>query len=128
MGRIKVVLVVALGMLAGCSKPLSAMDACRKLEQAGVAAGCREDKPEGLGASAIEKATFDLPSVPGKGGQVLRFGSDEAFRTTSAGFEKLALFAGPHRYGSPGTRIFVQFNNGASLEVGKKARSVIEGL
>ena len=104
------------------------MDACKKLEAAGVAANCREDLPGGLGAAAVEKALFDLPSVPGKGGQVLRFEKEAYYEQTVDAFAAAALLAGPHRYGSKSKLIFVQMNDGAPLEVGKKAKEVVEGL
>jgi hypothetical protein len=120
--------LTALGLLLGCSKPPSALDVCHQLETAGVAAGCKEDKPGGLGAAAVEAAAFDLPSVPGKSGQVLRFDRDEFFSATEDAFGKAAILAGPHRYGSKKARIFVQMNEGASLEVGKRTKAVVDAL
>jgi len=127
----RIVIVCTVLSLSGCgllgSKP-TAMDVCKKLEASKVASGCREDKPMGVGAAAVEKAAFDLPSVPGKGGQVLRFDKAETYRTTVETFEKTAFLAGPHRYGNEGKLIFVQFNDGASLEVGKQTKPIVEGL
>lgn len=127
----RIVIVCTWLSLSGCgllgSKP-SAMDVCKKLEVAKVASGCREDKPIGVGAAAAEKVAFDLPSVPGKGGQVLRFDKPETYKQTADTFEKTALLAGPHRYGNEGKLIFVQFNDGASLDIGKQAKAIVEGL
>jgi hypothetical protein len=115
-------------VFTGCSKPPSAMGACQKLQSEGVASGCREDKPGGPGAAATEEVVFDLPSLPGKTGQVMLFPTDEAYNAAVKAFEAAAFFAGPHRYGSAKTHIFVQMDPRASLEVGKKAKAVIEGL
>lgn len=125
------VLVYTALSVSGCGlfgSEISAMDVCRKLEAAKVASGCREDKPVGMGAAAVDKAAFDLPSVQGKGGQVLRFDTADAYKQTRDAFEKTAILAGPHRYGSESKRILVQFNDGASLDVGKQAKAIVEGL
>jgi hypothetical protein len=122
-----VTFVGAIG-LVGCSKPVTSMDVCGKLVQAGVAASCREKKPEGLGAAAVEAADFDLPSVAGKTGQVLRFEKAVYYQNTYDAFAAAALLAGPHRYGSEKRLIFVQMNSGASLEDGKRAKGVIDSL
>lgn len=121
-------LLAGLLVLAGCSKPTTAMDVCHKLEAAGVAKNCHEGKPGGLAAAAVEDAEFDLVSVPGKGGGVYRFDRDDFYESTVTSFGAAAMLAGPHRYGSKTARIFVQMNDGASLEVGKKAKAVVDGL
>jgi hypothetical protein len=113
------------GLLGG--KP-TAMSVCKKLEEAKVASGCKEDKPGGLGATAVEKAVFDLPSVPGKTGQVLRFEKAEHYKQTEDGYSKAALLAGPHRYGNEGKLIYLQMNEGASLDVGKKVKAIVAEL
>lgn len=100
----------------------------RQLVAQGAAANCRESKPEGLGAAAVEKVDFDLPSVAGKTGAVFRFEKDETFDQTVANFEKAAVLAGPHRYGSKKGLIFVQANSGLSLEEGKKLKAVVDAL
>lgn len=112
----------------GCSKPTSAADACAALVKAGVASGCQVGKPEGLGANAREKVVFDLPSVPGKTGQVLTFADDAAYDECVADFDKAKVLAGPHRYGNRARHVFVQFNDGASMDTGAKARAAIEAL
>jgi hypothetical protein len=125
--KIAGVVVVALFEF-GCSKSVTAMDVCRTLEKDGVAANCREDKPGGLGAAAIENAQFDLPSVPGKTGQVMRFDRSDAFEATETLFVKAAMLAGPHRYGNKQKMIFVQINQGLSLELGKAAKATVDKL
>jgi hypothetical protein len=122
------VIVFGAVSLLGCNKSVTSMDVCGKLVQAGVAAACREKKPEGLGAAAIEAADFDLPSVPGKTGQILRFEKSDYYQKTYDAFAAAALLAGPHRYGSEKKLIFVQMNSGASLEDGKRAKAVIDSL
>lgn len=117
---------LVLGM--GCSKKPDALTVCQQLEAGGVATNCRKGTPEGLGIAAIEKAEFDLPSVPAKGGMVLRFEDDEKYDKTVSAFSGAAVLAGPHRYGSRTTRIFVQMNSGAPAEVGAKAKAVVDAL
>lgn len=112
----------------GCSKAVTAADACKKLEAAGVAANCHEEKPEMFAARAKQKYAFDLPSVPGKTGQVLSFADSDAYSATAKAFESAAMLAGPHRYGSEKALIFVQMNTGASLDTGKKAKAVVDAL
>lgn len=114
-------------LLLGCGKP-SAMDVCKKLEAAGVAANCRVDQPNGLGAGAAEKVAFDLPSVPTKGGAVMRFEREEVYTSTESAFTAAAALAGPHRYGSKKALIFVQMNDKAPADVGQKAKAVVDGL
>ena len=120
-----IVSVSGCGLLS--SKP-TAMDVCKKLEAEKIAAGCREDKPVGVGAAAVEKAAFDLPSVPGKTGQVLRYDKSETYKQAVDVFEKGAMLAGPHRYGNESKLIFVQMNDGASLELGKQTKAIVAGL
>lgn len=114
--------------VAACGKGPTAMDVCHRLESAGVAANCRGGTPNGLGAAAVEDAEFDLSSVPEHGGAVLRFDTDEAYDRTVDSFSKAAALAGPHRYGSRKTRIFVQMNEGASSAVGAQAKAVVDAL
>lgn len=126
---IRIVLPLALLLLLpACAKRPTAMEACKKLEATGAAASCREDKPGGLGAAAVEKAVFDLPGAAGKTGQVLRFDKDDAYAATEASFTGAALLAGPHRYGSKKALIFVQANESASLEDGKKLKAAVDAL
>lgn len=106
----------------------SALDVCRKLETAGIAKNCKESKPGGLGAAASDQAVFDLVNTPDKTGQVLRFETASAYDQVVKQYEEMALIAGPHRYGSPSARIFVQMNEEASLEDGKKAKAVVSAL
>jgi hypothetical protein len=104
------------------------MSVCQQLESAGVASNCRNATPGGLGAAAAEEAAFDLPSVSDHGGQVLRFDTDDAYDRTVDSFSKAAILSGPHRYGSRKARIFVQMNEGASPEIGAKAKAIVDGL
>ena len=69
-----------------------------------------------------------MPSVPGHGGAVMAFEKSEDYDATVQAFAAAAVMAGPHRYGNPKARIFVQFNEGASPDVGDKAKAVIAGL
>ena len=123
-----VVVVLAAILVTGCAKKPTAMAVCAQLVDAGIASGCKEEKPGGMGAAAIERATFDLPSVKGKTGQVLRFEKAEYYTNTVDGFQRAATFAGPHRYGSEKALIFVQMNDGASLDVGKKTKAIVDAL
>ncbi|HEX7601640.1 MAG TPA: hypothetical protein VF316_08550 [Polyangiaceae bacterium] len=43
-------------------------------------------------------------------------------------YEAAAILAGPHRYGSAKALIFVQLSDKASLDVGKKARGIVDAL
>ena len=124
----KIVVVALFVGLAGCSKKPSASEVCSKLEAEGVAAGCHEEKPLGLGAAAAERFDFSLPSVPGKSGSVYTFAKQDTFKTTVDSYERAALLAGPHRYGSEKALVFVQVNSGASLETGKKIKGIVEAL
>jgi hypothetical protein len=114
--------------LVGCSRSVSALDVCHRLEAEGVARNCREDKPGGLASAAVEAAWFDLPSVKGKTGVVYRFDRADAYENTVAAFVAVAMLAGPHRYGSAKAQIFVQMNEGAPLYVGREAKAVVDGL
>lgn len=122
--------IVLLALLAGCATKPSAADVCKKLEGAGVAAAgsCKQDKPIALAARAKEKFVFDLAGVPGKTGQVLSHASAEDYKATVDGFTAAAALAGPHRYGSEKALVFVQLNDKASLDVGNKAKGVVDAL
>jgi hypothetical protein len=116
--------------VGGCGAKPNPVDVCKSLEAAGVAkAGtCKEDKPGMISARAQEMQSFELANVPGEGGQVLSFANADAYTATTTAFEKAAMLAGPHRYGSAKALIFVQMNAGASLEDGKKAKAVVDAL
>ncbi len=107
--------------------PLSAMDACKKLEAAGVAAQCKADKPTGLGIHASEAVAFELPALPNHGGAIFRFDSADDYDKTVKMFAAASL-AGPHRYGNRDRLIFTQFNSEASADVGAKAKAAIDAL
>jgi hypothetical protein len=125
MKKIAAVLVL---LSASCARQPSAAEVCAKLEAAGIARGCHEVKPGGISAGARERVDFDLVSVPGKGAGVMSYDSPEAYEACVKAHEAAAIIVGPHRYGSAKARIFVQMNEGASLEVGKKTRAIVEGL
>lgn len=114
--------------VGGCSKQPTARDICSKLETAGFGKACREVKPEKLSARAAERYDFDLVSVPGKGAAVMSFAKEDDYEATVKMYEAAALFAGPHRYGSPKALVFVQASNELSLEDGKKLKAFVEGL
>jgi|SRR6185436_12141694 len=121
--------VLALLFAASCSKDApTAMGVCQKIEAAGVAKNCKESKPGGLGAAAIERADFDLPSVAGKTGSVLRFDRESTYTSTEEAYAKAAMLAGPHRYGSKKSLIFVQMNEGLGLPEGKKVKELVDSL
>jgi hypothetical protein len=126
LGRMGKLFAVWIVLVAACSPKPTAADVCKKIEASGLASGCKEEKPGGLGASATERYVFDLPSVPGKGGQVLRFDREESF--SSSAFTNAAALTGPHRYGSKKALVFVQANDGLSLEDGKKLKAIVDGL
>ncbi|XXY23346.1 hypothetical protein WME88_27420 [Sorangium sp. So ce216] len=113
---------------SACSKPPTAAEACAKLEAGGIAKNCAEVKPRALTARASQNFNFDLVEVPGKTGQVMSFAAEDDYNATVEGFKTMAILAGPHRYGNPKARIFVQMNEGASLEAGKRAQSIVESL
>jgi hypothetical protein len=111
-----------------CSKPPTPMSVCQSLTNSGIAAACHEEQPKGLGARANAEAVFDLPSVPGHGGGVYSFASDEDYKATVDAFAAMATLAGAHRYGNPSRRIFVQLNESAPLDVGKKTKALVDSL
>lgn len=118
--------VVAISACHGSTPAPS--DVCSKLAAAGVAANCRRETPKMINARAADDYEFDLPSVPGHGGAVLSFAKDDDYTATVAAYEAMAMLAGPHRYGNPKARIFVQFNEGAPPDVGDKAKAIVAGL
>lgn len=126
-------LVLSLAVLSCNRAPSgpSAGDVCHQLEAAGVAAKCQVASRGDAGLlaqAASEIVEFDLPSVPGKRGTVLRFADAASYEQTVKGYEAAAILAGPHRYGSSRARIFVQMNSAASNEVGAKASAVVSAL
>jgi hypothetical protein len=128
MGAMKTLFALALVVAAGCSKPVTSAAVCQQLVTAGVASNCRASTPKGLGARASEATEFDLPSVPGHGGQVFGFQKADDFDATSKSFESASVLAGPWRFGNAKALIFVQMNDGAKPDVGAKAKAVVDGL
>ncbi len=121
--------LLATVLLVGCGGGgVTAEAACKKIEAAGIAKGCKEVKPEGLNARAASKWDGELVAVPGKMVGAMSFTDDEGFQATTKAFEGAAMLAGPHRYGNAKARIFVQANSGLSLEEGKKLKALVEGL
>lgn len=121
-------LLVSSLFLVACSNKPSAPSVCQKLVETGVAANCRAGQPTGLGAAAVESAEFDLPSVPGHGGAVFRFDAEAPYDSTVAAFAKAAVLAGPHRYGSKRSLIFVQANEKLSADNGAKMKAAVDAL
>lgn len=115
-------------LLWGCTPKVTAASTCAKLEAAGVAKNCQPKPPGGLGAAAKEAVDFELPSVPGKGGQALAFESEDAYKGAVKTFEAASFLAGPHRYGNDKARIFVQLTESTPADVGAKAKAVVDGL
>ncbi|MDC3985790.1 hypothetical protein [Polyangium jinanense] len=125
--RILSTIVLPLLLLSACTKP-TAKEAADKLVAAGVLANCTQEPPRGLNARASEYWKCELPSVPGEGAGVMTFADDDAYQTTIKAFDGAAVLAGPHRYGNARARVFVQMNQGASLEVGNKAKAIVDSL
>lgn len=122
---------VCLVLLAfsNCSKkPLTPLEFCALLAKDGLAAGCRETKPRGLAANARRAAEFDLPSVPGKTGAIWWFETAEALEATVQSYDAARVLAGPHRYANRGQRLFVQINDGLSMDDGDRVKKLLEGL
>jgi hypothetical protein len=116
-------------VLVSCSKKApTAMEACQKLVEAGVAANCHDHKPGGLAANARRGAEFDLPSVPGKTGAVWTFDEEAAFDSTVQSYDNAKVMSGPHRYGNRKAMVFTQMNSGLSMELGDKAKAAIADL
>lgn len=116
-------------LASACSKTTpSTATVCGKLVAAGVAANCHPQTPKVINALAREQTEFDLPSVPGHGGAVLGFDKDSDYDGTVKAYEAAAALAGPYRFGNATARVFVQMNDGASPDIGEKARAVVAGL
>jgi len=120
----------ALAFCSACNKDTgpSAMQVCKKIVKAGVGENCKAKKPHGLGSAATDAVWFDLKSVPGKTGQVLKFRKAADLEATEKAFDAAAILAGPHRYSSKPALIFVQMNVGASKEDGAKAEELLNKL
>ncbi len=114
-------------ILLGCAQKPSASAVCKKIESSGIGKGCTQVKPDKINARAKTKFDFDLVGVPGEKGAVLDFESDADYSATVEAYAAAAMLAGPHRYGNPSTRIFVQLNSGASLEDGNTVKAIVGG-
>lgn len=126
--RATMLLMLMLAPTVGCASPPTAAEVCRKLENAGVAKGCKQNVPSAMNARAKEEYVFDLVVPKGKTGHVLSFEKGDDYDATVKAYEAMAILAGSHRYGSSKTRIFVQLNSEASLDIGKKAKAVVDEL
>ena len=100
-----------------------AMDVCTKLEAAGLAAKCSS------GTGPGERARFDLPSLPGKSGLVVRLADPLTFSKYVAGVAAQPQ-ASPLRpyYGSPSARIVVHLTSGVTPEVEEKMKVLVDAL
>jgi hypothetical protein len=101
----------------------AAIDVCHKLEAAGIAAACQ--RGDGTGDSA----RFDLTSLPGKKGMVVRLADGLTFSKYVAGVAAQPPTS-PLRpyYGSPTARIVVHLANGVTPDVEDKMKAVVDGL
>lgn len=93
-----------------------------------MGANCSVDEPSGLGIGATERYVFDLPSVPGEGGQVLVFDDANTYEKTVEAYAEMASLAGPHRYGNDQALVFVQINEGLSMQDGETVKSIVDDL
>jgi len=123
-----IITLVCLSLAACAGADNSALGVCNKLQANGIAANCRAEKPSGLGIAAVEKVSFELPSVPGKTGQVLKFNKAIDYESTVRAFDSVALLAGPHRYGAEKALIFVQLNASAPADVGVNTNELLKKL
>lgn len=114
--------------VVACAEKPSAMTVCQKLARDDIVANCRAEQPGGLGVRAHERVMFDLPSVPGKGGQVLSFKNYEDFKNTVMAFGAAEALVGRHRYGSQELLVFVQMNSETPQEIGDMAKARIAAL
>jgi hypothetical protein len=119
-------LVGSIFMLACTQKPTAAA-ICKKIESTGIGKNCSKVKPAVINARAKTKFDFDLVRVPGEKGAVLDFESDADYSATVEAYAAAAMLAGPHRYGNPSTRIFIQMNSGVSLEDGNAVKALVSG-
>jgi tRNA_anti-like len=100
-----------------------AIDVCKKLEAGGVAASCRAG--EGTGDSA----RFDIVSMQGKSGLVVRFNDDGTYAKYVAGVAAQPATSPLRPYhGSPASRVVVHLTPGVAQEIEDKMKSVVDGL
>ena len=132
-------IILGLALLGACGRStpptptpppsVTASGVCEQLVAVGVGAKCRPGgRPGALGAAAAEYVVFDLPALPGRTGQVLRFNTPADYAASVDAFASAAIIAGRHRYGSEHGLIFVQLSNEASTATGDKAKAVVAGL
>lgn len=123
-----IALVACAFVVGGCVRTVTAAEVCGQLDAAGVAANCRAERPNGIGAAAAEKQVFDLRSSPGATGQVLRFESVQAYDRAAFTFDDVGVFNNTFRRGFPERRILVQMHESVSLDDARRARAVIDDL
>jgi hypothetical protein len=101
----------------------SALDVCRALESEGVAAKCR------AGSGTGDTARFDLPSLAGKSGMVVRLSDDASFAKYAAGVASQPTTSPllPY-YASPRARVVVHLTPGLSPDVASKTKALVEKL
>jgi hypothetical protein len=101
----------------------SALDVCRALESDGVAAKCR------AGSGTGDTARFDLPSLAGKTGMVVRLPDDGSFAKYAAGVASQPPTSPllPY-YASPRARVVVHLTPGLSPDVATKTKALVEKL
>lgn len=100
-----------------------AMEVCKKLEAAGLATKCLPVPGTG------ERARFELPSLPGRSGLVVRLTDALMFSKYVAGMAAQPQ-ASPLRpyYGSPNARIVVHLTSGVTPEVEQQMKTVVDAL
>lgn len=123
-----VIAVVGSMVMLGCRAKPDAAGICKKIEASGIGKNCTQIKAEVINARAKTKYDFDLVRVAGEKGAVLDFATDDDYSTTVNAYATMAMFAGPHRYGNPSTRIFVQMNTGASIDDGNAVKAIVGGV
>ena len=114
----------------GCSSTPKAMDVCKKLEAAGVAANCQEKPaPSGPAAIAKERVIFDIPKIATElPGEVMTFNEDRDYLNTVKTYNALGTYNGMHRHGSAKRRVFVAIDGAAPPELAEKAKQVVDAL
>lgn len=119
-------LVTAVVLVVACRRPSpSAVAVCEKLVAAGVASNCEEEGfSEGLDAAASSRARFDLPTVPGKSGQVLTFARSVDYAATAKAFNRATV----RHYGSERALVFVQLSSEAPADVAAATAAVVKAL
>lgn len=100
----------------------SSLDVCHKLEAAGVAAKCRA-------GTAGESSQFDIASLPGKTGSVVRLPDDAMYGKYLAG-ATASPATSPLRpfFGSSSARAVVHLSRGVSPDTEKKTKATVDAI